>query len=90
MTINELYLKLLKSEISEERFYLHGLFGSTDDDNKFALNIRKGKHAIEYEVYYKERGEKHSSRVFSAEDDACQYIFKKLIENKNIEDKYSK
>lgn len=90
MTLNELHIKLKESGIPEDRYYLHGLYGSTNDDNKLALTIKKGKYTTEYEVYYKEKGEKHSARVFSAEDEACQYIYKQLKENKEIEDKYSK
>lgn len=90
MNLNELHIKLRESGISEDRYYLHGLYGSTNDENKLALIIKKGKHTTEYEVYYKERGEKHSVRLFTTEDDACQYIYKRLKENKELEEKYSR
>lgn len=90
MTLNELYIKLKELGIPEDRYYLHGLYGSTNDDNKLALTVKKGEYTTEYEVYYKERGEKHSVRLFTTEDEACQYIYKQLKENKEIEDKYSK
>lgn len=90
MTLKELYIKLKKSGISEDHYYLHGLYGSTNDDNKLALTIKKRKYSTEYEVYYKERGEKYSERIFKTEDDACQYIFKELMEDKEIEEKFSK
>ncbi|MDB5025938.1 MAG: hypothetical protein JWP78_3693 [Mucilaginibacter sp.] len=90
MTVNELYIKLKGLGIPDNRYYLHGLYGSTNDDDKLALVIKKGIHTIEYEVYYKERGEKHSVKVFATENDACQYVYKRLRENKEIEDKYSK
>jgi hypothetical protein len=90
MTIAELHNKLKELGIPEDRYYIHGLYGSTDDDNRLALTIRKGKYTAEYEVYYKEKGEKHSTRIFITEDEACQYIYKRLKADKEIEDKYSK
>ncbi len=90
MKIEELHNELKRLQIHEDRYYLHGLFGSTNDDDKLSLVIKKGKDAIEYEVYYCERGENHSIRNFTSEDEACKYILKKLKEEKKIEDKYSK
>lgn len=90
MTLAELYRKLKELGISEDRYYLHGLFGSTDDDNSLSLSIRKGNHTIEYEVYYKENGEKHSIRIFTSEEEACDYIYEKLKSDKEIEDASSK
>ena len=90
MTIEELHIKLKDLGILENRYYLHGLYGSINDNDKLSLTIKKGVHSTEYEVYYKERGEKHSVRRFTVEDDACQYVYKRLKENKEIEDKYSK
>lgn len=90
MTIPQLYIKLKELSIPENRYYLHGLYGSTEDDNRLALTIKKGRFNIEYEIYSKEKGEKHTLAVFSSEDEACQYIYKKLIQTKEIEDRYSK
>lgn len=90
MTIQELHIKLKALGIPEDRYYLHGLYGSSNDDDKFSLIIRKGIYSVEYEVYFKERGEKHSTRIFTSEEEACQYLYKRLKENKEIEDKYSK
>jgi hypothetical protein len=90
MTIQELYIKLKKLGIPEDKYYLLGLYGSTNDDDKLSLTTRKGGYSIEYEIYFKERGEKHSTRIFTNEDDACQYLYKCLKENKEIEDKYSR
>ena len=83
-------MKLKDLGIPEDRYYLHGLFGSTNDNGKLSLAIKKGSHLIEYEVYDKEKGEKHSVRVFTSEDEACNYVYNRLKENKEIEDKYSK
>jgi len=90
MTLQELYIQLKELGIPENRYYLHGLLGSTNDEDKLALVIRKGKYSLEYEVYFNERGEKHSKRIFTKEDDACQYMYKRLKENNEIEEKYSK
>lgn len=89
MTIAELHNSLKELGISEDKYYLHGLYGSTDDSDKLALIMRKGKYAVEYEVYYKEKGEKHSVGIFFTEDEACLYIFRRLKANKEMEDKYS-
>lgn len=90
MTIQELYIKLKELGVPEDRYYLHGLYGPTNDDDKLSLTIRKGSYSVEYEVYFKERGEKHSTRIFTNENEACQYLYKRLKENKEIEDKYSR
>lgn len=79
MTIEELHNKLVELQIPEERYYLHGLYGSPDDNDKIALTIRKGKYTIEYETYFKERGEKHSSMIFFNEDEACEYVLNRLV-----------
>jgi hypothetical protein len=80
MTIFELHTKLKKDGINDDHYFLHGLYGSTDDNEKLALTIKKGKFTIEYETYFRERGEKHSIRTFNSEDEACEYIYKKLID----------
>lgn len=90
MTLQELHIKLKELGVPEDRYYLHGLYGSISDDDKLALTIRKGIYTVEYETYYKERGEKHSARIFTTEDEACQYLYKRLKENKEIEDRYYK
>ena len=84
MTINELHNNLKEKGVSEDQYFLHGLFGSTDDNDKIALTIRKGKYGVEYETYYRERGEKHSSRTFTIENEACEYIYNKLIDEQTL------
>jgi len=84
MTINELHNNLKEKGISEDQYFLHGLFGSTDDNDKIALTKRKGKYGIEYETYYRERGEKHSLRTFTIENEACEYIYKRLIDEQTL------
>jgi hypothetical protein len=81
MTIEELNSKLKEIGVSEDRYFLHGLFGSTDDNNKIALTIKKGQYKYEHEVYYKERGVKHSSRTFITETEACEYVLYKFKKN---------
>ena len=74
MTIAELHKKLIEKEIKEDSYFLHGLYGSKNDNEKLALSIKKGKFNLEYETYFKERGEKHSIRIFYSENDACEYF----------------
>ncbi len=84
MTIKELHNQLKECGIKEDRYFLHGLFGSTDDNDKIGLTIRKGQHGVEYETYYRERGEKHSIRTFATENEACEYIYNKLIDEQTL------
>ena len=84
MTISELHNRLKESGINDDQYFLHGLFGSKDDNDKIALTIRKGQYVIEYETYYSERGEKHSIRIFTTENEACEYIYKKLIDEQTL------
>ncbi|HWK06833.1 MAG TPA: hypothetical protein VNS58_24530 [Puia sp.] len=83
MTLAELHNKLKELQISENTYYLHGIYGSSDDNDKMALTIRKGKIAVEYEVYFKEKGEKQSTKTFITEDGACQYIYRQLYSDVN-------
>ncbi|MCH7415847.1 hypothetical protein MM213_20270 [Belliella sp. R4-6] len=84
MTIKELHKRLEESGISEDQYFLHGLFGSNDDNDKIGLTIRQGQNGLEYETFYKERGEKHSIRTFTTEKEACEHIFKKLIDEQTL------
>lgn len=88
MKLQELQIKLEELGVAKDKYYLHGLYGSNNDEDKLSLIIKKGLFTVEYETYYKERGEKHSVRLFTSEDEACSYIYKRLKENKEIEDKY--
>jgi len=85
MTIEELNSELKYLGVSDDRYYLHGLYGSTDDNGKIALTVKRGKDSNEYEVYYKERGEKHSERTFVTEDEACKYLLHNIQEELTIE-----
>ena len=78
MTIEELHNKLVELGISPDRYYLHGLYGSTDDNEKVALTIRRGKYTIEYETYFKERGQKHSIKIFTDEKQASEWVLRLL------------
>lgn len=80
-----LHEKLRSKGVPEESYHLLGIFGSTSDDQKISLNIKKGKYTISFETYYKERGEKHSIREFSNLDEACNHILDKAIEMKTTQ-----
>lgn len=84
MTIKELHKRLQEDGILEDQYFLHGLFGSSDDNDKIGLTIKKGQYGLEYETYYKERGEKHAIRTFATEKEACEYIYKKLIDEQTL------
>ena len=43
MTIAELHKKLIEKEIKEDSYFLQGLYGSKNDNEKLALSIKKGK-----------------------------------------------
>ena len=83
MTIEELYQKLCALGIPEHRYYLNGVFGSKDDNEKIALKI-EGKHFLDYEVSYKERGEIHILRKFLDRDDAFSFFIEKLVEERKL------
>jgi hypothetical protein len=85
MTIEQLYNSLTELKIPPDNYYLHGIYGSTDDNDKLALTIKRGKYAIEYEVYFKERGEVNSTWTFISEDEACDYLFKKIFDSWKFE-----
>ncbi len=85
MTIEQLNNKLTELKVPEVKYYLHEQYGSTNDQDKPALTIKRGKYTIEYEVYYKERGEVNSSRTFTTEDEACEYLFKQVVDNWTFE-----
>src|SRR5690606_11171591 len=78
MTIAELHHGLREFGVPAERYFLHGLYGSSDDNEKWALVIKNGKYTNEYEVYYRERGAKHSTLTFTEENEACDYLFKRI------------
>lgn len=88
MNLEELHSALVSAGIPSEKYYLHGLLGTTDDENKLSVIVRRGRYFREFVVYYRERGEMHSVRVFDTESKACEYMFKRLTENKALEDKW--
>ncbi len=55
------------------------------DNDRIALTIKRGKYTTEYEVYYKERGEKHSVRTFTTENEACKYVLAEIQKQITIE-----
>ncbi len=58
MNLNELHIKLKESGISEDLYYLHGLYGSTNEDNKLALKIKKGGTTLNMKSITKREGGK--------------------------------
>jgi hypothetical protein len=77
--IKSLHEKLLAHNVAENSYHLLGLFGSSDDDLKLSLNIKRGKYTIIFEIYSKDRGEKHTLFETADIDEACEYFFRKAI-----------
>ena len=90
MKIEELYNKLKDNNVPDDWFYLHGVYGSSSEDDKICLTIKRGKYFVEFIVYEKERGEVFNKKSFKNESEACVYLFKRLMSAKEIEDKYFK
>lgn len=84
MTLAELHKELRRIGIPEEDYYIHGLFGSTDDHDKLALSIRSSINGNEYLIYFKERGKSSLLRNFNSEDEACKYMLEKLTFNRGL------
>jgi hypothetical protein len=78
MKIEQLYKKLTENNISSDKYYLHGLFGSSDDNERLGLKIFKDSDRIKYQIYFKERGQVTSSWDYDSEDEACEVMFRKL------------
>lgn len=74
MTISQLHEQLIKLKIPENWYFLHGLYGSSDDNDKIALLLKQGH----FEVYFKERGQRTTDLRFDTEAEACKYVLKKL------------
>ena len=71
MTIDQLHNQLNQLGIPDDWYYIHGLYGATDDNEKLALVIKLDGP----EVYFKEYGVKTSLHKFRTEDEACNYMF---------------
>jgi hypothetical protein len=76
MTIEDLHKQLSALGITGDKYYLHGLFGSTDDNDKLALRVFKDSNRIKYQVYFKERGEVSSTWDFETENEPARIYFK--------------
>jgi hypothetical protein len=86
MTLQRLYDELNKLKVPTNWYYLHGLYGDTDDNDKLSLTIYKPtEYSLVYEVYFKEKGEKNSIKRFATEMEACEHIFKELKDQKLME-----
>jgi hypothetical protein len=68
----------MKLGVPEEDYYLHGLYGSTSDNNKLAMIVKKVEYSVEYEIYYKGKGQKDVIQVFTDFDLTSDYFIKRL------------
>lgn len=80
MNLSALYSELRKIGIPDNDIFIHGLYGSTNDNEKLSLSMRMEKYSKVWEVYYKERGKKHSVREFNSESEACEYYLNQMKE----------
>lgn len=78
MTIPELHIKLKSLGIPEENYYLHGIYRSNNDFDKYGMAIKRGKYFIEYEIYYRERDTITSIMTFTNENEACEFFLKRV------------
>ena len=85
MTIKELNKKLVELKVDNNRFYLNGIYGSDNYDNKLALTVSKENEKLIYEIFYSERGEKHSEKLFLNETEACKYFLYQIQEELTTE-----
>jgi hypothetical protein len=54
------------------------LYGSTSDNNKLAMIVKKVEYSVEYEIYYKGKGQKDVIQVFTDFDLTSDYFIKRL------------
>ncbi|ACV64179.1 conserved hypothetical protein [Desulfofarcimen acetoxidans DSM 771] len=72
MTKNDLRKMLINSNIPKDTYSLEG--GLPNEAYCFNQNGDK------WEVYYSERGQKSGLKLFSTEDEACDYFYKSLVQ----------
>lgn len=73
MIVPELKRKLKEANIPP---YLYNLEGDGRTDERFCLHYESG---IGWEVYYAERGIKTTALRFETEEEACTFIYNKLL-----------
>lgn len=81
MELIDLYNELKFHGIDDEKFYIMGLYGSKDDNEKISLLIKKDNNRIIYEIYYKEKEEKNILKTFDTKKDAFRYFKDILLSN---------
>lgn len=79
MNFEQTYKELCQLEIPEDRYYLHGIYGSTSDEDRLALTAKQGEFTIEYEIYFRESGVIGSIRTFTNENQATDYFITMLF-----------
>lgn len=81
MTIEKMALKIKELNVPDTFYYINGIHGSTNDENKLAMRI----HANGYEIYHMEHGDKNMLGRFENESEACSYFFEKLKKSWDFE-----
>lgn len=75
MNLQELKDALVKHQIDPR---VVGFGGPEDADDQYRIERNKTGWA-DWVVYYSERGEMREQKDFMSEEDACNYLFAKLI-----------
>lgn len=74
MNKESLQLLLTKNKITP---FAYSLSGGLPNE-KYVLDQGIDK----WSVYYSERGQRNNEKIFKSEDEACQYMFKQLINDR--------
>lgn len=89
MNFEELYKKLQELGIKDEKFYIMGIYGSDNDNEKLSIIQKKTTDGVIYEIYFKEKNEKNIIRVFNNKEEAFNFFIDSLLFDKMMEEKYS-
>lgn len=73
MNIEKLQLLLEEAGVPDE---LYNLYEKGRDDERFCIK----KEDKDWRVYFSERGIKTIDEIFATEAEACQFVYKELID----------
>ena len=73
MTLFDLYNELINAKVPSNMYSLDGGLPS----ERHCITKQNGSN--NWEVYYSERGNKSSLKIFSSEDEACKYFYNWVI-----------
>lgn len=82
MKLDKLFIELELLGIPRERYYLNGIYGSQTDTNTLSL-VKLSNNC--FEIYYKSKNNKETISSFTNEEEACEFLYKKLKQDWIIE-----